>query len=99
VVTAIKKALRSRGLQPGKGEPPRRRPGTAGTSIPVAELRSSNFRVKKEFTDYDTDRFLKEGFGYMANFFEHSLDELVRRNPRLERDFRRIDARRFNAAV
>jgi hypothetical protein len=56
-------------------------------------------RISKQFTDLDKDRFRHEGFEYIANFFENSLEELVNRNPGLERSFRRIDANRFTAAA
>src|ERR1019366_7864943 len=58
-----------------------------GGAMPVATTgprqetaRSSNLRVAKQFTDLDKDRFLHEGFEYIAKFFENSLKELVRRN-------------------
>ena len=54
---------------------------------------------KEQFTDLDKDRFRNEGFEYITKFFEHSLDELVRRNPDLHQTFRQIDANRFIAAV
>jgi hypothetical protein len=95
VVNAIKRALRSRGSHP-RIEEAASGPKPA-VAIPV--VRSSNLRVKKEFSDYDKDRFQKEGFEYLANFFENSLDELVRRNPGLDRESQRIDANRFTAVV
>jgi hypothetical protein len=95
VVTAIKGVLRLRGSRPNAKE------ATARTKAPAAvtSVRSSNLRLRKEFSDYEKDRFQKEGFEYLANFFENSLDELVRRNPDLDQEFRRIDANRFSAAV
>lgn len=62
-------------------------------------MRSSNLRIKKEFSEFDRDRFLRDGFEFIANFFENSLDEVVRRNQGLDRHFQRIDATRFVAAV
>lgn len=61
--------------------------------------RSSNLRVKKEFTDHDKDRFLAEAFEYIANFFEGSVGELETRNPCIDTNFRRIDANHFIAAA
>ncbi len=61
--------------------------------------RSSNLRVKKDFTDHDKDRFLSEAFEYVANFFEGSVEELQTRNPGIDIDFRRIDANHFTAAA
>lgn len=96
IVSAIKKAVRARGSEPQveRWESPTEvRP----TSKPV--IRSSNLRVRKEFSDYDKDSFQREGFDYIANFFENSLTELVERNPGLNKEFRRVDANRFTAAV
>lgn len=61
--------------------------------------RSSNLRVKREFTDRERDEFLDETFEYLARFFENSLKELKHRNAGLDFRFRRIDANRFTAAV
>ena len=63
------------------------------------DTRSSNLRIKQEFSDRDKDRFLTETFEYIANFFDNSLQELARRNPVIETDFRRVDANHFTAAV
>lgn len=62
-------------------------------------VRSSNLRIKKEFTDRERDKFLTDAFEYMANFFEGSLDELKVRNIEIETDFRRVDANRFAATI
>ena len=59
--------------------------------------RSSNLRVRSEFTDRDRHAFLAESFEYIARYFENSLSELQARNDRVETDFRRIDANRFQA--
>jgi hypothetical protein len=61
--------------------------------------RSSNLRLRKEFSDLDADTFLREAFDFMAKFFEGSLDELQRRNPQIDGRFERVDARAFVAAV
>ena len=59
--------------------------------------RSSNLRVPREFTDRDRHAFFTEAFEYIARYFENSLTELQARNDRVETDFRRIDANRFQA--
>ena len=59
--------------------------------------RSSNLRVRTEFTDRDRHAFLTESFEYIARYFENSLAELQARNDRVETDFRQIDANRFEA--
>lgn len=98
MVTTIKGALLSRGARsrPVETKPPA---GISPVPVPIPISRSSNLRVKKEFTDYDKDRFIKDGFEYLANFFENSLNELIQRNPDLNQVFRRIDANRFTAVV
>jgi hypothetical protein len=72
---------------------------TSGQPKAMPEIRSSNLRVKKRFTDRDKDKFLSDAFEYMANFFEGSLAELEARNPEVETDFRRIDKNHFTATV
>lgn len=76
--------------------------------IPIAQLkeqiakrkpRSSNLRVKREFSDIEKSRFLSETLEYLANFFENSLSELEARVAGIETEFRRIDANRFTAAI
>jgi hypothetical protein len=64
---------------------------------PVA--RSSNLRISKIFSDQDQDRFLMDGFEYLAKFFEGSLNELKARNSDIDITFRQADAHHFSAAV
>lgn len=61
--------------------------------------RSSNLRVKKEFTDQDKDGFWDEAFDYIARFFEGSLDEIGMRNPEISGKFRRLTADHFTAEI
>ncbi|MGA2535404.1 MAG: toll/interleukin-1 receptor domain-containing protein [Terracidiphilus sp.] len=63
------------------------------------QIRSSNLRVSKSFSDLDKDRFRQEGFEYIANFFENSMKEVSMRNSELEFGFRRIDTDRFTATL
>ncbi len=65
----------------------------------LSEVRSSNLRVRKSFTDRDRDRFENDAFDYIAKFFEASLAELSKRNLEIETDYRRVDANRFMCAV
>jgi len=65
----------------------------------MPEVRSSNLRIKKTFTDREKDRFQTEAFEYLANFFEQSLAELGMRNPEIETEFRRIDANHFTSTL
>ena len=59
--------------------------------------RSSNLRVRTEFTDRDRHAFLGASFEYVARYFENSLNELQARNDRVETSFRQVDANRFEA--
>lgn len=59
--------------------------------------RSSNLRVKKEFTDYERHVFLNGSFDFIARYFENSLQELQARNSGVRTDFRSIDSSRFEA--
>jgi hypothetical protein len=61
--------------------------------------RSSNLRIKKTFNEADRDRFLDDGFDFMAKFFEASAAELDARNAGIEARFKRIDANKFTASV
>ena len=75
-----------------------------GTTIkPLSQFRekprSSNLRVRKEFTDIERSRFLSEALDYFANFFENSLVELPARAAGIQTEFRKIDANHFTAMI
>jgi hypothetical protein len=63
------------------------------------DTRSSNLRLKKQFTDQNRDEFLDESFEYVAKFFEGSLSELQNRNPGITGRFRRVTSDRFTAEI
>lgn len=65
----------------------------------VLTPRSSNLSLPKTFTDLDKDRARREGFEYVARYFENSLDELKKRHAGLDVDFHRLDANSFTCAV
>jgi len=65
----------------------------------VSSARSSNMRIKKEFSDAEKDNFLKNSFEFICRYFENSLTELKTRHPEIDKDFSRIDARRFSATI
>jgi hypothetical protein len=71
----------------------------AGRGRVGAEPRSSNLRVKKDFTDQDRDTFLEQTYEYIANFFEGSLAELQARNPGITGKLRRVTANHFTAEI
>jgi hypothetical protein len=62
-------------------------------------IRSSNLRVRQEFTDRQRHKFLDEAFEYISQYFEGSLAELEERNSDVETSFKRVDANRFEAAA
>lgn len=74
-------------------------PSSEGLKQPNPFNRSSNLRIRKNFSDHVKDQFLDDAFTYMANFFEASLLELKKRNPGIEYRFKRIDSQTFAATV
>jgi hypothetical protein len=67
------------------GQKPAKQGGAARAAAPAARRvaeppRSSNLRLKKEFTDHERDTFLEATYEYVAKFFEGSLAELQARN-------------------
>lgn len=81
----------------GIGQPAEFRHESASTAIspPAKRPRSSNLRVKREFSDQQKDSFTKGSFEYIAKFFEASLEELKARNADIDVEFTRVDAWRF----
>ena len=74
----------------------------AREAVPAASAqvpRSSNMRVKHQFSDLDRDTFVSETFDFIARFFEGSLQELQKRHAQFRGRFTRIDARRFTASI
>ena len=65
----------------------------------VLTPRSSNLSLPKRFTDLDKDRACRDGFEYVARYFEGSLAELKKRHAGLEVDFHKRDADAFNCAI
>lgn len=101
VVSAIKGALKMLPKSAGAGPvvPAGRSIAASMQSVVTTAPRSSNLRIKKEFTDRERDCARTECFEFVAKYFANSLEELKRRNPDIEVDFRRIDANGFDAAI
>lgn len=74
-------------------------PSIASAPPSAAGPRSSNLRLRRDFTEADRDRFLEDAYEFVARFFEGSLGELQERNEGIETRFRRIDGNRFTAVV
>lgn len=103
VVDAVSRALDKLGakaLQAAQVQQSGRAKAVDATiSIGCSTPRSSNLAIPKSFTDLDRDRTGREGFDYLARFFENSLAELKTRNEGLEVDFHRRDADSFACTV
>ena len=105
VVEAVSRALDKLGAtsvqEPPAGETVRIRPADESASVSFGSSgpRSSNLALPRSFTDLDRDRALREGFDYLARFFQNSLDELKQRNPGLETNFHRRDADAFECTA
>ncbi|RUR71297.1 TIR domain-containing protein [Variovorax guangxiensis] len=70
------------------------------SSRPSPELpRSSNLRLKQEFSEQDQDDYLRATFEFVARFFEGSIGAVGERNPDVKGNFERIDSRRFAAVL
>jgi hypothetical protein len=61
----------------------------------VSVPRSSNLRIRKEFSDADAARFLDEAFEFIFRFFENTIAELQRRNSTIEGRLKRPNDERF----
>ena len=95
----IAKAIRAAAGKEDSESSARQEPRAARPIEELAKPRSSNLRLRKEFTERDRDQFLDDAFEFIARFFENSLGELEARNSGIETSFKRIDAARFTASV
>ncbi|KQB13838.1 TIR domain-containing protein [Rhodobacter capsulatus] len=75
--------------------------GAAADELPEPSPmpRSSNLRLKKDFSQAERDDFLFETFDYLARFFQGSLEELQARNVDIKARFRRIAGDCFTATI
>ncbi len=70
---------------------------TDSVESPTLRLRSSQLRVRREFSDREKHVFLNAAFEFTSRYFENSLQELQVRNTTVETEFKRIDANAFEA--
>ncbi len=61
--------------------------------------RTSNLRLRKEFTEQDKDSFRVDFFDYLGEFFKNSLNELKLRHAEIDFKIRSIDANKFTVCV
>lgn len=85
--------------QLGKAEQKAMEPVDAQQVKTDAAVRTSNLRLRKDFSDRDRDLFRDEALDYIATFFENSLAELTARNPGIEYRFRRPGDDEFAVAI
>lgn len=101
VVKAIRKAIQKTGVA---ASPTAARAPAAAMMPPMATSaqerpRSSNMRLRKDFTDADRDAYLDGAFDFMAEFFQGSLEELQARNAGITCRYRRVDGMCFTATI
>ena len=85
--------------QLGKANAPDEQNREFSKRISTPSGRTSNLRVKKEFSDHERDTFRERAFEYIATFFENSLEELAVRNQEVDIRFKRSGESEFTAAV
>ena len=74
-------------------------PRLSGSSNVSALPRSSNLRLKQEFTEMDVDQFVRSSFDFICRFFEGSVSAVNTRNPDVTGTFELIDSRRMAAVL
>lgn len=102
VVGDIKRAAKSLSSKGTAPAPPEALLEEARHTVHVSSLatqRSSNLRVKREFTDHERDAFVDDSFELISNYFENSLAELSKRNEELSTRFKRVHAQKFTASI
>ena len=65
----------------------------------VARPRSANVAVERRITDLDRDRFVRQTFEFVSEFFANSLAEVQARNSDIDGSVVNLDANRFTAAA
>ncbi len=74
--------------------------GQASQAAPVVQrARSANVAVERRFTDLDRDRFVRQTFEFVTEFFANSLAEVQARALDVEGSIVNLDANRFTAAA
>ena len=103
VVDAVSRALEKLGAKPASITKPQQATRSRAVNVSVefgrSTSRSSNLAIPKCFSDLDRDRACREGFDFLACFFENSLEELSKRNDGLQTDFQRRDADAFACTI
>jgi TIR domain len=74
-------------------------PRSIASSNVSALPRSSNLRLKQEFSEMDVDQFVRLSFDFICRFFEGSVSAINTRNPDVTGTFELIDSRRMAAVL
>ena len=69
------------------------------TAPVVQRPRSANVSVERRFTDLERDRYVRQTFEFVAEFFANSLAEVQARAPDVEGSIVNLDANRFTATA
>ena len=85
--------------EPKPKPPPKPIENPSPKEMKTSSPRSSNMRIRKEFTKADKDSFLREAFEYISLFFQGSLKELKARNSDIETHYRQVDRNSFTTAI
>lgn len=96
VVTDIRKAIER--ITPATAMKTQLSIESNAPSQKLGPKRSSNLRLKRQFTDHDRDMFLDSTFEFIANYFETSLHELKERTLGIDVRFSR-DAHKVTASL
>ena len=102
VTNAIRQAIATSGdcTNFNQEQSPKAEPDNGPSAMLVSERpRSSNLRIKRQFSQRDKDKFRENSFQYIATFFEESLSELESRNEAIETAFKRVDGNTFTATI
>lgn len=102
VAKQVRRAVES--ISPAAPRPPspavgQGAPVQASTSVNAPLPRSSNLRLKKEFTEKDCDDFLRGTFEFVCRFFQGSIEAIEQRNAGITGSFDQIDSRRMAAVL
>ncbi len=99
VITSIRRAINEIGTEE-KPQPVQYDMEQSASEAATGTMpRSSNLRLRKEFTQADKDRFLEDTFEFIDKYFQGSLSELEARNEGIETRYRRIDGNAFTATI
>lgn len=101
VTNAIRQAVSANDASKTQGSAQASAPNDSSESATLVKEtpRSSNLRIKREFSERDKDKFREETFQYILTYFEGSLGELAARNEAIETDFKQIDGNTFTATI